>query len=677
LKKKRQPPKVIRPKERTLTPLRRRLFGMCALVFVPLLAFAFLEGVLRLAGYGYDTAFFKKVQIGGQDFFVNNDDFVRRFFPPQLARLPGALRMEAGKPPQTCRIFILGESAALGDPSPAYGAGRYLQTLLAKQFPAEKFEVINVSITAINSHAILPIARECARHEGDFWIIYMGNNEMVGPFGAASVFGAQAPPVWAVRLSLALQETRVGQAIMATVRHFHFKASAIASWGGMEMFLGHQLPPGDPRKERVYANFKENLHDILQAGLGSGARMILNTVAVNLNDCSPFASVPSNFPPVDLRDFAQAAQHEPNSAALQYDWGQYLLKLPDPSVAQEHFQKACDDDALPFRTDSRINGLIRDAARHTGSTNLVLLDTATLMNSSDENFFEHVHFNFEGNYRLGRVWAEKIASLLPSKPAAPWLEQAACEQRLALTPWNKMVTLSEVARRRQRPPLSSQYNNSRELDKLRREMQTLRGQTGPGEISAARAIYLNAIQASPEDFWLQFDFGDFLEANGDWLEAAALWKKVEEMLPQYYLGYLQEGRMLEKTGQLDEAATAFQKTVELYPRMTVAWFELSNIHTSTGKYELAVQECKRAQQLEPQQPAFYICLGRIFSRMKRPEEAMEQFRRAIQMEPRDKDSHLALAQELSRAGRTDEAKREFQQVLQLDPSNPPARAALP
>jgi len=86
------------------------------------------------------------------------------------------------------RTAVFGESAALGDPAPSYGAGRYLQAMLSEQFPDEKFEVVNVSITAINSHAILPIARECARQQGDFWIIYMGKNEMVGPFGAASVF---------------------------------------------------------------------------------------------------------------------------------------------------------------------------------------------------------------------------------------------------------------------------------------------------------------------------------------------------------------------------------------------------------------------------------------------------------------------------------------------------------
>ena len=176
----------------------------------------------------------------------------------------------------------------------------------------------------------------------------MGNNEMVGPFGAASVFGAQAPPIWTVRLGLALQKTRVGQWLMAAVRSLHFKSSKSASWGGMEMFVGHQLSPDDPRKQRVYDNFQQNLRDILEAGLDSGARVVLNTVAVNLKDCSPFASIlPAGLPEADRAaserlasnavqaqrqgrfqeaagEFAQAATLQPLAAGLAI----WLCRVP-------------------------------------------------------------------------------------------------------------------------------------------------------------------------------------------------------------------------------------------------------------------------------------------------------------------------------------------------------------
>ena len=683
-----------------MTPRRRRLFALLAIALAPLLAFGLLEGALRLSGYGYDTAFFKLTRIQDRDFLINNDKFVLRFFPPQMARLPAALRMAAEKPPDTCRIFILGESAALGDPSPPYGAGRYLQALLSDQFPGENFEVVNVAITAINSHVIVPIARECARRQGDIWIIYMGNNEMIGPFGAASVFGAQAPPIWTIRLSLALQETRAGQWLMSTIRNLKFKSGKSASWAGMEMFLGNQVPPDDPRRQRVYDNFKKNLQDILQSGLESGARVILNTVAVNLKDCSPLASIPSGLAADAVEDqkqghlqqaakeFEEAARLHPLAADVQYGWAQCLLSMTNFAAAREHFQKACDCDALPFRTDSRLNDLIRRASRESSGTNLFLFDAAAALGSNspagvcgDETFFEHVHFNFEGNYRLARAWAGLVAPLLPAGAIAKrtgqdWLSQDLCEQRVALTDWNRMLTVSEVMRRFRQPPLNSQASKERELESLARELNSLRNQAGASEATRARALFLEDIQRDPDDYLLRFDFGDFLEGTRNWSEAAAQWKQVEELLPEYYLAYFQEGRMMERAGKLEEAETALRRAVALYPRMTTAWFELSNIHTSQGKYEPALQECEKAMSLEPEQPGFYVCLGTILSRMKRPDAAMEKFRHAIQIRPEAYDAHLALARELSQAGQLNGAISEFEEVIRLRPDHVQARLAL-
>ena len=77
--------------------------------------------------------------------------------------------------------------------------------------PDKKFEVVNAAMTGINSHVILPLARDCAEARGDVWVIYMGNNEVVGPFGAGTVFGSQTMPLPLIRAGLALKATRTGQ----------------------------------------------------------------------------------------------------------------------------------------------------------------------------------------------------------------------------------------------------------------------------------------------------------------------------------------------------------------------------------------------------------------------------------------------------------------------------------
>jgi tetratricopeptide (TPR) repeat protein len=648
-------------------------------VLAPVLAFVLMEAGLRLAGYGYNTAFFKKIRVGNSDFLVNNDDFVRRFFPPQLTRLPGVLRMEPEKPPGVCRIFILGESAALGDPNPSYAAGRYLRALLSERFPGHQFEVVNVAITAINSHAILPIARECARYQGDFWIIYMGNNEMVGPFGAASVFGAQAPPRWIVRLGLALQQWRSGQLLMALTRDLKVKGSGAASWGGMEMFLGNQIPPDDPRKEMVYRNFRLNLRDILRSGLDSGARVVLNTVAVNLKDCPPFASVSAT----------NTAQGASRSAELEYRHAQSLLAQGSADAARDEFQKACDDDTLPFRADSRVNALIRQAAGEFAGPALLFCDAASPPTLGEapsaipgsEIFYEHVHFNFDGNYRLGRAWAEKIEPLLPADFRSPatndWASQEICDRRVGLTDWNRVINVTELIRRRHEPPLDSQANNQSQLEELGRQLTGLRRRMDASDAANARAIYLQDIQRDPDDYLLRFNYTDFLEGIGDAREAVAQWRQVGELLPQYYLVYLELGRMLQREGQLDDAAENFHRALSLYPRMTMAWYawlELGNIHTSQGKYSEALDECERARRLDPKKPAIYASMGRLLSKMNRHADAVEKLRESIQIQPGYFDGRLALAEELLATGRDAEAQAQFDEAVRLKPDS--ARAHL-
>ncbi len=50
---------------------------------------------------------------------------------PQLYSIPA---QAAG----TYRIFVLGESAAMGDPDPAYAFSRYLEVMLRQRYPADE-----------------------------------------------------------------------------------------------------------------------------------------------------------------------------------------------------------------------------------------------------------------------------------------------------------------------------------------------------------------------------------------------------------------------------------------------------------------------------------------------------------------------------------------------------------
>src|SRR5271166_3201677 len=92
------------------------LMRMFIMVLIPLLVLGSLELGLRLGGYGYDTHFFRSIQLNGEKFYVPNEKFSHRFFPPAIARTAFPIRFAANKATNSYRIFLLGESAANGDP---------------------------------------------------------------------------------------------------------------------------------------------------------------------------------------------------------------------------------------------------------------------------------------------------------------------------------------------------------------------------------------------------------------------------------------------------------------------------------------------------------------------------------------------------------------------------------
>lgn len=703
-----QKPDAIKPAiERALplSPRRQWLFRFCAAVVLPLCLLGGLEVALRMAGYGYATGFFEKIRIGDKEFLVNNEDFSLRFFPPQLARWPGPVQFAAQKPAGTYRIFILGESAARGEPEPPYAASRYLQTLLAERFPNTRFEVINLGITAIDSHVILPIARDCAKAEGDLWIVYMGNNEMVGPFGAATVFGAKALPLAAVRLNLAIQQMRLGQLLVDLSRRLR-GPSEHAAWGGMDMFVGNQLRAEDPRKATVYDNFERNLQDILQAGLNSGAKILLNTVAVNLKDCAPFASLAnSNLPAADraefdrlyaaacadqahgnfagaAREFALAGKLDPHFPELQFRWAGCSQALTNLADAQEHWQLASDDDALPFRADSRINAAIKGTGRRFPGEQLAVFDAAAELAKAQpagvcgrETFFEHVHFNFDGEFALGRAWADQVAKLLPANISQAaqtnvWSSQAACNHRLGLTDWNRCAVTERMLAFCATHPLSDQSNNAERRQWLRDEVDHLRQQMNAATAQAATTEYQAAINRAPQDFLLRQNFAEFLESAGDLKSAAAQWQEICALIPHSCEPFYQAGRLLSLLDQWDAAQTALLKAVALRPRLPEAWYELGNVQLGTGKFAAALHAYNQARELDPTSGAYCAYAAKALSELNRHPEATQLYRLATALQPELMEAHFGLGDELSSASQFAEAESEYAQVLRLQPALP-------
>jgi tetratricopeptide (TPR) repeat protein len=686
------------PIRKPLTRGRRWMFCF-VLVLLPFLLLAVAEICLRLADYGYNPDFFKRIPIGGADFFVQNEDFSFRFFPKSMARNPGPLRFPIHKTPGTFRIFILGESAAMGDPAESFAPDRYFETLLREKYPERNFEVINTAVTAIDSHVILPIARECAAREGDLWIIYMGNNEMVGPFGAATVFGRRAPPLPYARLVVALQRLRLGQWFTDLGRKFAGNKQAGAAWGGMEMFLSNQIPPDSPMRETVYQNFQKNLDDIVRAGINSGATVLLNTVGVNLRDCPPFGSLPGGTLASDDNAkfsalytnglqavaaqqwdkaeacFAQAAKLDDHSAAFQYEWAKCLLAQTNLADARTHFQLACDDDALPFRADSRINAAIRAELQRMKSDHLILCDAAKVLANGtsdgiagDAMFFEHVHFDFDARYRLARAWAEQIEPLFP-RTTNSWISQTECDQRLGLSPWNRSQVIHFMVERMQVPPLSSQANNEARRSALESRIKSGLAQANHDQAGRTRQSFEQLLGQRPDDFFLRENYAVFLELSGDVPAAAAQWERFRDLLPQDPLGYFEAGRLLIPQQRYAEAETLLRQTLAIRPSRTDGWIELGNALALQQKFTEALDCFATALKQDPRDPQTLLRRGKVLAHLNRHEEAIASYRAGLALNPADGLTHHELALELVAAGQVDAAGPEFRLAAQFSQDN--------
>jgi len=422
---------------------------------VPFLLLSGIELGLRIAGYGHPTGYFIKKRDGQA--YLSNPRFGQRFFPPRLVRYPFLNSIPQEKPPDSYRIFILGGSAAKGEPDYSFGFARILGKMLSHAYPHIKFEICNTAMVAINSHVVYEIARDCKKLEPDLFIIYLGNNEVVGPFGAGTVFQSFAPSLAMIRTSLKIKSLRIGQLLDSFIQSLFSTEHKDRVWLGMEMFLENQISLEDPNLRKVYSHFERNLDGIINSGRDAGAEVIVCTVATNLKDCAPFASMHrpelsetqktdwgkcyENGSKLALEGncreavgwFLRAIQIDNNPANLHFQLAQCYLGLNQVLKARDHFRKARDRDTLRFRADTQINNIIRGSPKHNNSEGIHLVDVESFFEKSErtfqktpgeEYFYEHVHLNFPGNYLLATAVFQKIHEILPEDVPPPifWRE---------------------------------------------------------------------------------------------------------------------------------------------------------------------------------------------------------------------------------------------------------------
>jgi tetratricopeptide (TPR) repeat protein len=683
---------------------------------VPALLLGLLEGGLRAFGYGYPSHFFVKAGPGGE--FSGNGKFGWRFFRPAIARSPAVpISFAADKPAGTYRIFVLGESAAIGDPAPEFGFSRILQVMLRDQHPELRFEVINTGLAAINSHVILPIARDCARLHGDLFIIYMGNNEAIGPYGPGTVFDRFSRNLWLIRGSIWIRSTKIGQLLQSASWRFLSGSGGPKRWDSLNMFVGNHVPADDPRLERMYGYFRKNLADICEAARKSGASVILCTVATNLEDCAPFGSAHRSDLGRDTMaaweaaynagvaleakgDCAQAAAKYREAAALDdrfadlhFRLGRCDRELRQFDKARDEFILARDLDVLRFRADTRINGIIREAAAGREPSGIHLLDVEQVFREEDkaahgapgaELFWDHVHMNFAGNYLLASALFEELARTpaafsMDAHPAEtvspPPMEK--CVKALVLTDWGLAGIVQILLERENTPPFTFQLNQAEVRARLQETKKELGKRNTPEGLKADSDLYRSALEKDPHDLLLRKDFAELEFDRGEFKSAMEQFQICLEQAPAgavwihdaMVLAALTMGRKLAAAGQSDAACQYIEEALKVRPDSSEAHNDLGTVLMQMGKPAEAMQQFHEALRISPDYLQAHFNLGKALFEERDLKEAVAQFRAVAQIAPDFASGHKSLATALIALGKMDEALPQCREFVRLMPKD--------
>jgi tetratricopeptide (TPR) repeat protein len=648
------------PQANVTVPSRKRaillLYILLNLLIVPVLALALAEGVLRAINYGYPSRFFVRETVDGKACYVTNYKFAWRFFPRSMARLPAPLAVPVDKSPDTLRVFILGSSAAQGDPGPTFSFSRILEVMLRERYPGKKIEVYNTAATAINSNVILPIARDCLDLKPDIFVIYAGNNEVIGPFGLSAVLSPFFSSREAIKTRVWVGQTKVGQFARSLSEQ---KAATEQEWNGMELFLKNKIRHDNPDLNKIYDHFEGNLSEICELARGAGVKVVLATVAVNDRDCPPFISLhnpavsaasleqwealyadgkkmeAAGRPSEALAAYSKAAGIDDSYAELPFRMGRCQLVIGETNKAADSLAKARDCDALRFRADTQINRAVRNAA--TAHPETVLVDFASKARAASPEgvpgaslFYEHVHLNFDGNYLLASAVLEPVEKALGLQNPRSLPDVEACKKALAFTPFCESRVVESVLKRVEIAPFTGRDGNVEEIQRAQGRLAALKSLVNPQN---EESVFEKAIVARPNDPLLHLIFIDYLMENAQTNRALAEAEASYRFAPFEYLTVVNLGAAHFRLKHFAEAERYLNQAISFNPYFTRAYEQLASVYEEQKNYDKAAEMMDKGRAGSKTKAVFYNRVGVALAKERQYDQAIASFQNALKFDP--------------------------------------------
>lgn len=373
-------------------------FKLIALL-LPFVFLVFIELLLRSFNVGHDLSLFIE-HPENSEYLILNPNVSRRYFTSEKNSTRGYVEpFKKEKKPGTFRIFVQGGSTAYGFPYENNGSfHRMLQYQLNQNLPEKDIELINLSLTAVNSYTLLDFSDEIISQQPDAVLIYAGHNEYYGALGVGSTSKLGSNTTF-VNLAIQFRKLRLGQMLNRVIAGIKPKDSPDLSETLMKRMVDNQSIEKDSRLyEKGLEQFEENIAALLSKYEDENILVYMGTLVSNLKDQPPFAS--------DLSS--------EDNAIFYYQLAQEAEKQNNYEKAREYYVWAKENDLLRFRAPEKINQTIRELSDKY-HTNLVDIEAEFEQHSTNriigqELMLEHLHPNLKGYYHLSMAFYNSLLS---------------------------------------------------------------------------------------------------------------------------------------------------------------------------------------------------------------------------------------------------------------------------
>jgi len=659
---------MITQKQRTtdppapLSPAKKRILSAITIAF-PFVVVVLFEMGLRAFGYGPDLSLFKTVTTAGKTFGVLNPDVKGRYFS-RLAFDPSTSpdRFVIPKPAGMFRIFCLGGSTTAGYPYWFNGSfPSLLRDRLHSLFPDRAIEVINLGMTATNSHTVLDFAQELIDYQPDLLLVYDGHNEFYGGLGVASreSIGSQR---FFTRIYLSLLRFRTFILLKDALAGFLglFTTLPTTPTGGTlmeQLARDHYVPYGSDLYSRGLTIFKENLQDLRRLCRTHGIPVVVSSQVSNLRDQPPFVSGEASEArerarilsdrgraeyaagrfDASLAAFDSVTALDSLSADAHYRAARSLDTLGRHAPARQRYFLARDLDHLRFRASSDFNTAIRDLDDeeivHFLDMERVFTEASRDSLIGRDLITEHLHPNSNGAFRMAAAFANamKAHGLLADRQE--WITR-------------DTIRVDSLESRR----------NLTELDEMmaRRKIQVLTSgwpfQSTPRKLAAP-------------------DTSDSLAFIVD--------RFVMGVLP-WQQAHLDAADFYARHNEPERAAKEYSTIISQYPYDITPYLLLAQLHIASGHKALARKTLLQSLELERTTYAFHA-LGTLAYNDTMLTDAERYLREAMLLsrtvQERSRNGYL-LALTYARRGDADLARQQLADLLRQNPQYQPARELL-